>query len=164
MPPVEDARPGALRVAPLAPGDRAAWEPLARGYKDFYATPTTADEYDAAWRRLMAGTQVHGLAAWHGERLVGIAHYLFHASTWASSACYLQDLFTAPDARGLGAGRALIEAVGREAQARGASRCYWLTQAHNATARRLYDRLARHNGFIRYDYPLPPRENPPHPR
>ena len=29
-----------------------------------------------------------------------------------------------------------------------------MTQDHNETARLLYDRLAKHNGFIRYDYAL----------
>jgi GNAT superfamily N-acetyltransferase len=41
-------------------------------------------------------------------RLVGIAHFLVHASTTSPDACYLQDLFTAPEARGKGVGRALI--------------------------------------------------------
>jgi hypothetical protein len=41
--------------------------------------------------------------------------------------------------------------VGRE---RGCARLYWTTKEDNATARSLYDRIARFNGFIRYDYPL----------
>ena len=64
--------------------------------------------------------------------------------------CYLQDLFTAPEARGQGAGRALIEAVYDRAQVAGASRVYWLTQETNATARALYDTLADRPGFIQY--------------
>ena len=68
--------------------------------------------------------------------------------------CYLQDLFTAPEARGKGVARALIEAIAVEARTHGAARYYWLTQDHNATARALYDRVARHNGFLRYDYPI----------
>jgi GNAT superfamily N-acetyltransferase len=88
--------------------------------------------------------------------LVGIAHYLFHTSAWARCTCYLQDLFTAPQARGKGAARALIEAVAAAARERGATRYYWLTQEHNATARLLYDKVATYKGFIRYDYPLQP--------
>ena len=52
--------------------------------------------------------------------------------------------------------RALIEAVADEAATAGAARFYWMTQAHNAVARALYDRVAAHKGFIRYDFPLPP--------
>ena len=61
--------------------------------------------------------------------------------------CYLQDLFVAPEARGHGLGRALIEAVYREAKAAGASRVHWLTHETNATARALYDTLADRPGF-----------------
>lgn len=147
-----------MRIKPLKPADRAAWEMLARGYKEFYKTPATDAEYETAWRRLMAQDRVHGLAAFVDKELVGIAHYLFQTSVWAESVCYLQDLFTARAARGKGVGRALIEAVAREAKARNCARYYWLTQDTNATARALYDKVAKHAGFIRYDYALvPPR-------
>ena len=87
-------------------------------------------------------------------RLVGIAHYLFHTSIWARSNCYLQDLFTLPSARGHGVARSLIEAVAEQARVHGAARYYWLTQEDNVVARALYDKVAKHVGFIRYDYPL----------
>jgi GNAT superfamily N-acetyltransferase len=144
----------AIDVAPLRAEDRAAWEMLARGYKEFYRTPTAEAEYAAAWKRLLARDGVAGLGAKVGGRLVGIAHYLFHTSTWAQTVCYLQDLFTSPVVRSQGIGRALIEAVAAEARVRGAVRYYWLTQDHNVVARRLYDKIGKHNGFIRYDYAL----------
>lgn len=143
----------AIAIGPLGADDRVEWEVLARGYKQFYETPLPDAEYDLAWARLLAGS-ARGLGARVDGRLVGIAHFLFHGSTWAERVCYLQDLFVEPAARGLGAARALIEAVADAARAEGASRYYWLTQRHNAAARLLYDRLAAHRGFIRYDYPL----------
>jgi len=143
-----------LAIAPLQPADRAAWEPLARGYKLFYRTPTTDAEYDAAWKRILARATAFGLGAKEDGRLIGIAHYLFHGSVWAERVCYLQDLYVAPEARGRGAARALIEAVATAARAAGASRCYWQTKEDNATARALYDKVARFNGFIRYDHPM----------
>jgi GNAT superfamily N-acetyltransferase len=138
---------------------RAEWEPLARGYKAFYNTQTSDDEYSAAWNRLMVGRPVAGLAAFSDGQLVGIAHYLFHASTWTDGACYLQDLYTVPSARGQGIGRMLIEGVARVAKDAGATRLYWLTHEGNAAARLLYNRLASYAGFIRYDYPLVPPNN-----
>jgi GNAT superfamily N-acetyltransferase len=144
----------AIDVAPLRAEDRAPWEVLARGYKEFYRTPTTDAEYETAWQRLLARDGVAGLGAKTNGRLVGIAHYLFHTSTWAQTVCYLQDLFTSPALRSKGVGRALIEAVAAEARVRGAARYYWLTQDHNAVARRLYDKVGKHNGFIRYDFAL----------
>jgi GNAT superfamily N-acetyltransferase len=144
----------AITVAPLRPEDRAAWEVLARGYKKFYETPTSDVEFAAAWKRLLVREEVAGLGAKVNGKLVGIAHYVFHASTWAQTVCYLQDLFTSPALRSKGVARSLIEAVAAEARTRGAVRYYWLTQEHNAVARRLYDKIGKHNGFIRYDYDL----------
>lgn len=143
-----------LEVKPLRTEDRAAWEVLARGYKEFYATPTTDAEYAMAWSRLVLQDGVRVLGAFAEGDLVGIAHYLFHTSVWARTNCYLQDLFTAPARRGGGVARALIEAVAVQARAQGAARYYWLTQEHNAVARVLYDKVAKHRGFIRYDFPL----------
>lgn len=83
--------------------------------------------------------------------LIGIVHAIYHRSCWTEAPyCYLQDLFTAPDARGQGAGAALIEAVYERARRDGASRVYWLTHETNTTARALYDRLANNAGFIQY--------------
>lgn len=141
-----------LAIAPLAPADRPAWEKLARDYKTFYRADPPDAAYEEAWRRLMDGDAVHGLGASVAGRLVGITHYLFHASTWAPRVCYLQDLFVAPETRGQGVARALIDAVARDARAAGATRLYWLTQTGNSTARALYDRVARYEGFIRYDH------------
>jgi GNAT superfamily N-acetyltransferase len=143
-----------LRIAPLQPEDRAAWEVLARGYKAFYNTPTEDEAYARAWVRLLNQDGIHGLGAYLEGELRGFAHYLFHANTWAPSICYLQDLYTDPSVRGQGIGRALIEAVAVQARERGAVRYYWLTQSDNTRARALYDQLAHHGGFVRYDYPL----------
>ncbi|AKJ30121.1 GNAT family N-acetyltransferase [Caldimonas brevitalea] len=141
-------------IVPLQPDHRDAWERLARGYKDFYRTPTSDEEYEAAWQRLLQQRDVFGLGAVLDGQLVGLAHYLFHGSTWSPRVCYLQDLFTSPEARGQGVARMLIEAVADEARRHGAARYYWLTQEHNETARKLYDQVAKYNGFIRYDQTL----------
>jgi len=144
-----------IEIGPLRPDDRTAWDVLARGYKAFYRTEVTDDGYQQMWRRLLAGADLYALGARHDGQLIGIVHYLFHPIGWAEDdACYLQDLFVAESARGQGAARALIEAVAAAARDRPASRLYWTTQEDNATARRLYDRLAAFSGFIRYDYPL----------
>lgn len=143
-----------LHIAPLAPDDRLPWEQLARGYKTFYKTEATPAEYEAAWQRLLARKEVFGLGARLDGRLVGIAHHLFHTGVWTPRICYLQDLFVDETMRGRGIARALIEAVAGAAREAGAQRYYWLTQDHNHTARTLYDKVARFNGFIRYDFPL----------
>jgi GNAT superfamily N-acetyltransferase len=143
-----------IEVSPLRSGDRARWEVLARGYKAFYRNPLPDEAYEATWRRLADGAELHGLGARLDGRLIGIAHYLFHPMFWAGEACYLQDLFVDQAVRGRGAARALIEQVAEAARQRGADRLYWTTQENNDRARGLYDKVARFNGFIRYDYPL----------
>ncbi|MBC7801836.1 MAG: GNAT family N-acetyltransferase [Gemmatimonadaceae bacterium] len=126
-----------------------------RDYLLFYDTSMPAEVYDRNWAHVMGDGPLHGLAARADDALVGLTHFLFHASGWTMTpVCYLQDLYVDPAARGTGAGRALIEAVAARAQAAGTTRLYWLTQDHNAPARLLYDRLANHTGFIRYEYPL----------
>jgi len=144
-----------IAVASMEPADRASWEVLARGYKAFYRTPTPNEQYEETWRSLQdAGSGFHGLGAYLDGTLVAIAHYLIHPLFWYGDACFLQDLFVAETARGHGAARALIEQVAETARVRGATRLYWTTQEGNHRARLLYDKVARFNGFIRYDYPL----------
>lgn len=143
-----------IDVMPLRAEDRARWEALARGYKAFYRTDVPDAGYDETWRRLNGDEGLFGLGAHLDGRLVGITHYLFHKSVWMADVCYLQDLFTDQAVRGRGVARALIEAVAADARLRGAPRLYWLTQEDNARGRALYDKVARYNGFIRYDYPI----------
>jgi GNAT superfamily N-acetyltransferase len=143
-----------IEIDPLRPGDREAWEVLARGYKAFYRDPMPDEAYEVTWQRLAAGTELYGLGARLDGMLIGIAHYFFHPAFWSGEACYLQDLFVDDAVRGHGAGRALIEGVAAAARDRGADRYYWHTQADNAQARVLYDKVARYSGFIRYAYPL----------
>lgn len=145
-----------MHIGPVGVADRADWERLARGYKHFYGAPTTDAQFDTAWRRLLGHDGVFCLGARLDGDLVGIAHYLFHTGVWTPSICYLQDLYTAPGARGKGVARALIGAVAAAAQQGGAARFYWLTQEQNTVARILYDKIASNRGFVRYDYPLPP--------
>jgi GNAT superfamily N-acetyltransferase len=63
---------------------------------------------------------------------------------------YLEDLFVSVNARGTGAGRALIEHVHQWAETAGATKVYWLTADSNKTAQQLYDRVATKTGFIHY--------------
>jgi GNAT superfamily N-acetyltransferase len=140
-------------IAALQPGDKARWLELWGAYQEFYRTELPPEATEATWTRLHNG-RIGGLGARDrtGE-LVGLVHFLFHEDTWShQSACYLQDLFVEPAARGHGCARQLIEAVAAAAKSAGASPPYWLTHETNATARKLYDRLASNLGFIQYVY------------
>jgi ribosomal protein S18 acetylase RimI-like enzyme len=142
-----------VTIRPLEAKDKDAWLPLWQGYLEFYETSVSDAVTEATWRRIIEPSgPIHGFCAVdEGGKLVGIVHYLFHPVTWAmADRCYLEDLFVSPDARGSGAGQALIEAVYRAADNVGADQVYWLTAHSNATARKLYDRVAQVTRFIKY--------------
>jgi GNAT superfamily N-acetyltransferase len=145
-----------VTIRPIASTDRGAWEPLWAGYNAFYGrsgpTALAPAISDALWTRFFdADEPVFGLVAESEGELVGLTHYLFHRSTTRIElTCYLQDLFTAPARRGHGIGRLLIAGVSTRAKAAGVSRVYWHTQTSNAAGRLLYDKVARHAGFIVY--------------
>ena len=132
--------------------DFDAWLPLWRGYQEFYEVDIPLATSRVTWQRLLLPSEpMHGAFALDAGRIVGFVHYIEHRSCWTSGDyCYLQDLFVAPDTRGGGHGRRLIEHVYAEAARRGCSRVWWLTHESNATARLLYDRIAERSGFIQY--------------
>jgi GNAT superfamily N-acetyltransferase len=144
-----------LTIAKLTPADKDAWEDLFRQYIAFYKEDHPQAMYDRAWSEFQADARMHALGAWVDGTLAGITHFLVHPRTTAADACYLEDLFTAPEFRGRGVARALIEAVARWAAEHGCSRVYWHTHESNATARLLYDKVADFPGYVMYTIDLP---------
>lgn len=143
-----------IEVRRLELKDRPSWERLFRGYISFYKATLTDAQVALTWDRLLTGApdfHIALVAVDKADQPVGLAHVLFHRSTWSPTHyCYLEDLFVDPAVRGSGIGRALIEATYREADARGCTRTYWATDEHNTTARRLYDQVAAKSPFVQY--------------
>ena len=139
-------------IRPIRREDHDAWMPLWRGYQAFYKVDIAEEVSATTFARLLDPAEpVTGSLAWEGERAVGMVHYIQHRSTWTiGNYCYLQDLFTAPDLRGGGIGRKLIEHVYDAAMQAGCARVYWLTHETNETAMQLYDRIADKSGFLQY--------------
>jgi GNAT superfamily N-acetyltransferase len=145
-----------LLIRPLRREDFADWKTLWDGYNAFYGrlgnTALPESITLQTWARFFDGYEpMHALVAEQNGRLVSLVHYIFHRSTIAAGPnCYLQDLFTAEDARGKGVGRALIERVYRRAREAGSPRVYWHTHESNAVAMKLYDSVAEKSGFFVY--------------
>jgi len=141
-----------MTVRPLRSEDRQQWQPLWDGYNLFYDRPSLPAEItETAWDRFLnPGERMHAAVAELDGKIVGIVHYLYHRSTTSvEDVCYLQDLFTAPEARGQGVGRTLIEHVYEEAAKAGSRKVYWQTHETNP-ARKLYDMVAEVTPFRRY--------------
>ena len=64
---------------------------------------------------------------------------------------FLDDLFTAPETRGRGVGRALIGRPAEIAREQGCGKVRWVTAPDNRTAQRLYDDLAERTDWLTYD-------------
>lgn len=143
-----------LSIRPLRAEDEALWRGLWGGYLAHYKADLPDVVYTTTFARLLSGERAepHGLIAFAGGRAVGLTHYLFQRSCWKiDEDCYLQDLFTVPDARGKGVARALIHAVYAAADAAGNPGVYWLTQEFNYAGRMLYDQVGTKSSFILYD-------------
>ncbi len=144
-------------IRPIHPQDFEAWKPLWDGYNAFYGRegPTALpDEVSrTTWARFFdAYEPVHAFVAEAADGgLIGTVHYLYHRSTTSIGPnCYLQDIFTTPEARGKGVGKALIEAVYERARTDGCARVYWHTRETNTTAMRLYNQVAEGVGIVVY--------------
>jgi len=145
-------------IRDAAPADEAAFRALWDGYLAFYAVTLPPAVTAATWARLLdPASPVQARLAEVEGRVLGFAIHLHHPSTWVlTEDCYLEDLFVATEARGMGLGRALIDDVIARARARGWARVYWHTNAANTRARALYDRYAAADGHLRYRIGLRP--------
>ena len=143
-----------VHVRRLEEKDKTAWLGLFRGYIEFYKATLTDEVIEGTWQRLVAAESdfhIALVAVDAADRPLGLAHVLFHRSTWSPTQyCYLEDLFVDPRQRLKGIGRALIEATYKEADARKCTRTYWATQEFNYRGRALYDQVATKSPFIQY--------------
>lgn len=142
------------RIRPLEAKDKDPWRRLFLGYIEFYKSKVADDVIEETWQRLLSGAEhVHHafVAVDAKDTPVGLAHYIFHRSTWSKTwYCYLEDLFVDPTLRAGGIGRMLIEAVYAEADKKAVTRTYWMTQEFNYRARGLYDQMATKSPFVQY--------------
>lgn len=145
-----------ITITRLSTEHHAEWLHLWEGYQAFYRETIDEATTERTWQRLRdPGEPMFAFVALIDGKVVGIVHALYHRSTWTQGDdCYLQDLFTDPAHRNRGAGRALIEAVYREAQQHGAASVYWLTHETNTTGMALYAKVASRTGFIQFRHEL----------
>jgi GNAT superfamily N-acetyltransferase len=145
--------------------DEYAWRRLWSDYNAFYGAQILETVTASTWKRMLDPTSaIFGRVATVRTVVVGFTVSVVHEGTWTiAPICYLEDLFVDQNYRGRGLGRLLVEDLVDLAKTRGWSRLYWHTQAKNP-ARRLYDKFAVADDFVRYklifnDYGSPDRRS-----
>ena len=141
-------------VRPIEPADHEAWQQLFHAYRTFYEYDVDQEVVDRIWGWINDGDhEVNALVAELDGTIVGFAHHReFSRPSSGKRGLYLDDLFTAPEVRGRGVGRALINQLGEMARERGMNKVRWITAADNTTAQRLYDDMAERTTWVTYDF------------
>ena len=142
----------AVRAAVAA--DEAQWRDLYSAYREFYAMEPDSVVVSRVWSWITdAAHETNALIAVDDNGVIGgLAHIRrFARPSSGSTGLWLDDLFTRPDLRGGGIGRALLDAVSAIAEEEQLSVVRWITNENNQTARRLYDTTATATKWVTYD-------------
>lgn len=128
----------AVKIRAIENRDFPDWLPLwdgnNLGTRDEAVTSET-------WSRLIdPDFPVHGLVAEDGGKLVGLVHYVVHPTTGSlKNVCYMQDVYVDPPARQKGVARKLLKELAAIGQRREKwARIYWMAEAENEAAQKLY--------------------------
>ena len=145
-----------MNIRPVTSDDHEAWRELFRAYGIFYETTISDEVFDGVWAWLMdPGHEVHAIVAERDRELVGFAHIRRLWDTFtAGPGWFLDDLYVAPEHRGTGVARALIERGYADAEVAGGGTFRWITAADNETAQLLYDRIATRADWVVYEKEL----------
>ena len=141
----------------VGPGDRDEWLSLFTGYLTFYQDTMSPELAQLAFDRLIdPSVDLHGAIAWVDDHdAVGLVHWATQLSTRTEPRhCHLDGLFVHPDARGSGAGSALVSHVRSWAQEQGVAKVLWLANVENKSARAVYDRFAEPTMYAQYEIRL----------
>ncbi|QAY61654.1 GNAT family N-acetyltransferase [Microbacterium protaetiae] len=138
----------------VEPGDQSAWAELYAGYRAFYRLPDDPVAVSTTWQWVRDGEHgLVGLVTVDDDNVpIALANVRWFARpSSATMGLYLDDLFTAPEARGSGAASALLKHAAELAGEGGGSVVRWITAADNATARSVYDTHAAATPWVTYD-------------
>jgi ribosomal protein S18 acetylase RimI-like enzyme len=142
-----------LVIRQAVPSDKDQWRELFLAYGQFYSTQFTPAITEGVWQWILEPN--HPLTCWVADiegALVGFAHVREQPDTFrAGPSWFLDDLFTAPQARNRGVARALINQAKAYAATNGGGDLRWITAADNHQAQRLYDTVAAKTTWVLYE-------------
>ena len=136
------------------PADEAHWRIMWADFLTGDDEPCPAEATTRLWQDALADDKPLRMliAADESDAPIGFVVYVTHGYARSPRAvCYLIELYVDPSRRGAGIGSAMLEKlrqIGREA---GWLKIYWMTQADNFAAHRLYDKFGRRSPLVRYD-------------
>ena len=133
-------------------------EPLFEAYQRFYEVEEIDRDRNRSFLERFVGTDREGwlFGAYGDDEILGFTCLHRHKSSLrAADTVLMYDLFVAPEARGQGVGRALIEKALEVARDSGAVCLEWSTAPDNTTAQRLYDSMpgSERSTWITYEIP-----------
>lgn len=142
-----------LKIRPLRAADEPQWRDLFESYMRFYNTAPDDQAIESAFHGMLSADQA--LRCWVADingNAVGLVHVILHPNTWSLMPdAYLEDLFTHPDYRRHGVGRALLQEVINTGHEEGWRKLYWNTAADNETAQSLYRKVAKQTSWVRFE-------------
>jgi GNAT superfamily N-acetyltransferase len=133
-----------IAVRPAAPADAALILGFIRGLADYERLlhEVTASEADIAAALFIAQPRAFCDIAEQDGAPVGFALWFYNFSTFEGRCgIYLEDLFVIPEARGSGAGLALMRRLARRCRDEELRRLEWQVLDWNAPTIAFYDRL-----------------------
>ncbi|WP_087508259.1 GNAT family N-acetyltransferase [Cellulomonas iranensis] len=142
-----------LTVRPLDPADEPRWRELFRAYREFYRLPESEDVVSRTWGWLRdPHHECQAVVAVADGAVVGFAHHRRISSPYTgTSGVFLDDLYTHPQVRGRGVGRALIRRLTDLAASEGRQFVQWVTADDNHRAQALYDSVATRTRWVTYE-------------
>lgn len=142
-----------MQIRALTHDDFPNWLPL---WIENNLGQNNADITAQTWQRLTnTNSNIHGLCAVKSNHIAGFVHFITHPTTGAlTDACYMQDVFVAPQYRNQGIASALIKAVIKHAKSQNYSRLYWMAEKNNQAAQKLYEKIAQPIDFSVHVLPL----------
>jgi len=140
-------------VRDVTPADEDAWKEIFRAYRAFYRLAPDEGVVERVWSWILDPAHETGaVVAELDGRVVGLGdHRWFARPSTGTRGIWLDDLFTRPDVRGRGVGRAIIAELQRRAADAGGSVVRWITAQDNAAAQALYDGVATRTAWVVYD-------------
>lgn len=141
-----------LTVRRAGAADKAAWTGLWRAWQEHMSGTVPGAVTERSWEMIQSPeTGLHALLAFNAETAIGMANVSLTPFAWTGTdILFLQDLFVKPDARGLGAGSALLEAVYALADELKATQVFWMVDETDARLQAFYARHARRTPYLRF--------------